>query len=80
RRSGAGRSRTCRTPAPAGRPGRPRECVLVDYTEQRQDGFGWPRARFIRDQRYKLYDYYVLRQKNTGEVWADKKWAPLRPQ
>ncbi|MFW6162169.1 MAG: hypothetical protein ACODAJ_05325, partial [Planctomycetota bacterium] len=36
-------------------------------TEPRQDGFGWPRARFARDRRWKLYGYYARWPKKRGE-------------
>jgi len=51
-----------------GRKGRPRSHVVVDYREARQDRFGWPRARFVRDHRYKLYGFYERRDKKTGAL------------
>ena len=59
-------------PQLVGRPAKLREWVLVPYTEKRQDGFGWPRARFIRDRRYKLYTCYVRRDRRTRAVREDK--------
>ncbi len=51
-----------------GRKGDPRTHVVVDYREARQDTFGWSRARFVRDHRYKLYGFYERKNKETGEV------------
>ena len=55
-----------------GRSGKAREWVFVGYTEKRQDSFGWPRARFVRNQRYKLYDTYIRRQKKGDRVIEDR--------
>ncbi len=49
-----------------GKEGNPRDWVLVSYTEKRQDNFGWPRARFVRNRRYKLYGFYE--RKTDGET------------
>ena len=54
-------------PQLTGREAALRKWVLVDYTEPRQDGFGWPRARSIRDRRWKLYGYSVCWPRKGGE-------------
>jgi len=54
-------------PQVVGRPGRPREWVFVGYAEKRQEGFGWPRAQFVRDRRYKLYAHYVCKPKRKQQ-------------
>lgn len=51
-----------------GKKGSPRKHVVVDYRETRQDGFGWPKARFARDHRYKYYDYYERKDRKTKQV------------
>jgi arylsulfatase A len=51
-----------------GRKGNPRTHVVVDYREPRQDGFGWPKARFVRDHRYKLYGFYERKNKKTEDL------------
>jgi arylsulfatase A len=45
----------------------PREWVFIDYTEPRQNQFGWPRARFVRNERYKLYGFYERQPKGKGK-------------
>jgi arylsulfatase A len=55
-----------------GQPSRPRDWVFVGYLEPRQDGFGWPRARFVRDRRYKLYDTYLRMDRKSKQVVEDK--------
>jgi len=50
-----------------GKPGTPREWIVMHYVEKRQDGFGWPRACFVRDRRHKLYGYYERRIKGADE-------------
>lgn len=59
-------------PGLLGKPAKPREWVLVDYTEDRQDDYGLPRARFARDRRYKLYDVYVRKDRSSGEIVEEK--------
>ena len=48
--------------------GQSRSHVVVDYREPRQDGFGWSKARFVRDHRYKLYGFYERTNKKTKEL------------
>lgn len=55
-------------PSLLGRKGNPRTHVVVDYREPRQDRFGWSKARFVRDRRYKLYGFYERKIKNSKEV------------
>lgn len=55
-----------------GEPARPRDWVFVSYLEARQDGFGWPRARFVRDRRYKFYETYLCKDRKSKQVVADK--------
>ncbi len=51
-----------------GRKGDPRTHVVVDYREPRQDKFGWSKARFVRDHRYKLYGFYERKNKKSEDV------------
>lgn len=51
-----------------GRKGQPRSHVVVDYREPRQDGFGWSKARFVRDHRFKLYGFYERMHKKSKDV------------
>lgn len=51
-----------------GQQGNPRKHVIVDYREPRQDSFGWPKARFARDHRYKLYDFYERKDRKTKQT------------
>ena len=59
-------------PHVTGKPAKTREWIFVGYMEERQDSFGWPRARFVRNQRYKLYDTYIRRQKKSDTIVEDK--------
>jgi arylsulfatase A len=55
-------------PAALGKPYDARQWVFIDYTEPRQDSFGWPRARLVRDARYKLYGFYQRKDKKSGDA------------
>ncbi len=49
-----------------------RKWVYTYYVEKRQNGFGWPRSIFVRDQQHKLYGFYEKTKRRSNQVVSVK--------